>query len=263
MKIMGIINLSEDSFCETGKFSNNNDAVKYAEYLISIGCDIIDLGAESTQQGFDEKNSEEQLDKLIPFINQFNKIKKQTMLSIDTRSVRVMEECGKLGVSFFNTITTGEEMSNLADFIKHSNSEIILTHMPVEHKESKNLITSDIINYLISFFSKTREELISKGVSGEKIIIDPGIGFGKSGSDNLKILSNLDIFVQQFERVCIGVSNKKFSSKVFEGIKEKDYPLVTLINTALSGYQGVEIARVHDVGVNKDASEVVKATLNS
>ena len=105
--------------------------------------------------------------------------------------------------------------------------------------------------------------MIERGINEERLIIDPGISFGKTGSDNLTVIKNIESFVSEFGRVCLGVSHKKFSSKVYDNLTDKDQIYVDLSIHSFAAYKGVEILRVHDVGITHDLVKVVRSTINS
>ena len=263
MKIMGIINLSDDSFSETGKFINIDDALVYTKEHLQKSCEIIDIGAESTKTKFKARSDEEQLLKLIPLIESIKRQVPDVQISADTRSHLVAAKCIDAGCQIINTVTSGDNVDSMLDVIESSESDIIFTHMPEEHTEGKNMITDNIIDYLRNFFNTIRNKMIERGINEERLIIDPGISFGKTGSDNLTIIRNIETFVGEFKRVCLGVSHKKFSSKIFDNLKDKDQIYVDLSIHSFAVYKGVEILRVHDVDITHDLIKVVRATVNS
>ena len=121
----------------------------------------------------------------------------------------------------------------------------------------------DIVEDLQKYFNQRISKAIASDISEKKIIVDPGISFGKSGEDNIKIIKNIEIFVKKFERVCLGVSNKRFSSKIFSQLKDKDMHIASLAITAFATYKGVMFLRVHNVSANSDALEVAWKTHQS
>ena len=263
MKIMGIINLSDDSFSDTGKFVNSKDAFIYAKKNLQKSCEIIDIGAESTKTQFKARSDEEQLLKLIPLIESIKSEMPDVQISADTRSHFVASKCIEAGCQIINTVTTGENVDSMLDVIESTESEVIFTHMPEEHSKGKNMTTDNIIDYLRIFFNVIRNKMIQRGINEKRLIIDPGISFGKTGSDNLTIIKNIEVLVDEFNRVCLGVSHKKFSSKVYDDLTDKEHVYVDLSVHSFAAYKGVEILRVHDVGITHDLVKVVRATINS
>tara|TARA_B100000214_G_scaffold363834_1_gene329768 strand:+ start:405 stop:1196 length:792 start_codon:yes stop_codon:yes gene_type:complete len=263
MKIMGIINLSDDSFSDKGKFSNVDDALVYAKQCLQEPCEIIDIGAESTKTHFKARSDEEQLLKLIPLIESVKREIPDVQISADTRSHLVAAKCIDAGCQIINTVTSGDNVDSMLDVIESTESEVIFTHMPEEHTKGINMITDNIVDYLRNFFNIIRSKMIQRGMNEERLIIDPGISFGKTGNDNLTIIKNIETFVGEFGRVCLGVSHKKFSSKVYDNLTDKDQIYVDLSIHSFAAYKGVEILRVHDVDITHDLVKVVSATVNS
>ena len=263
MKIIGIINLSEDSFSSTGRFSSIENAVAYSQKLISDGCDIIDIGAESTKTKFKERSDDEQLSKIIPFIKSLKKQNKSLEISIDTRSPSVARYAVEKGCTLINTVTTGDNIDEMLEIMTKHKSDIIFTHMPVEHMKGKNMSCDNIIDFLMRFFSDIKDKFSQYELDENRLIIDPGISFGKSGDDNLSIIREIDKFVSEFKRVCIGASHKKFSSKVFKNLSSENHNIVDLTINSYVTYKGVEFIRVHDVDIMSDVSGVIKALINS
>ena len=263
MKIMGIINLSDDSFSEIGKFTNIDEALVYAKQNLQETCEIIDIGAESTKTQFKARSDEEQLLKLIPLIESVKSEIPKVLISADTRSHLVAAKCIDAGCQIINTVTSGENVDSMLEVIESTESEIIFTHMPEEHTKGMNMITDNIVDHLKNFFNKIRNKMIKRGIDEERLIIDPGISFGKTGNDNLNIIKNIETFVGEFGRVCLGVSHKKFSSKVYNAVRDEDQIYVDLSIHSFAAYKGVEILRVHDVDITHDLVKVVSATVNS
>ena len=145
---------------------------------------------------------------------------------------------------------------------KH-NAEIILGHLPDEHKENKSINVSDILATLTDYFDQLILEAESYGIDRKKIIIDPSVCFGKSGDDNIKIIKNINYFVEKYKRVCLGVSNKRFSSKLFENIDDNELTIISSAISSFASYSGVEFLRVHDIEANLDAVEVSWKTFTS
>ena len=263
MKIIGIVNLSEDSFSSTGRFTSIKDAVLYSEKLIKDGCNIIDVGAESTKMNFKERSDDEQTSKIIPFVESLKTQCKSLEISIDTRSSEVAKRAMECGCTLINTITTGNNIDEMLEIVEEYNSDIIFTHMPTEHMIGKNMSSNNIIDFLMKFFDGIRTKFLQRKLDESKLIIDPGISFGKSGDDNLLIIKEIEKFVHEFNRVCIGISHKKFSSKVFDNLSPENYKIVDLSINSFAAYKGVEFIRVHDVAVMSDVIRVLDSLLST
>ena len=262
-KIIGILNITEDSFSDGGKYIKLTEAANHIKSMISNGCCIIDIGAESTKSGFKEVPIDKQLTRILPVISEIKKIKDNVKISIDTRSSIVAEATLREGATIINDVSGGRNDKDMFDIVSKYNADIILTHMPKEHLVNTNIKCHDILKHIEGYFNDLIKQACLCGINQKNIIIDPGISFGKSGDDNIKILKNMGRLVYIFKRVCIGASNKRFSSKIFNGIEDDEMSIASLTISTLAAYSGVEFLRVHDVDANQDAVEVGWKTINS
>ena len=158
--------------------------------MILQGCDVIDIGAESTKPGFEEVDSSKQLDRILPIIKYIKLNHKKSMISIDTRSSLVAEKAIELGVDIINDVSSGMHDKNMFDIVSRTNTQIILTHMPLEHLSKDTINSDDIIRHIETYFQSRINQALKNGIDIKNIIIDPGICFGKSGKDNIKIINN-------------------------------------------------------------------------
>ena len=257
-KIIGILNLTLDSFSDGGLYYDLNSAKQHIAEMIDHGADVIDIGAESTRSGFSDVSHNDQIKTLEPVIEFINK-NYDIPVSIDTRSSRVIKHFEKNKISFINDVSSGLNDEKMLKSVAELGSNFIMTHMPDEHKEGSIKKYEDILSELNSFFSERIESCIKAGIEKEKIVIDPGIGFGKSGDDNIKIMKNLDYIFNIHPNICIGTSNKRFSSTLFDGIETKDdLKVANLASFAVSALKGVTYLRVHDVAITKDTILVIE-----
>ena len=259
-QLIGILNITEDSFYDAGKYLDIDKAMKQVDNMVLHGADIIDIGAESTRPGFNDISEQTQLQRTIPLVEKINKNYIDTEISIDTRSSVVAYEALKKGASIVNDVSSGTYDSRMLRVVSDFDAKIILTHMPEEHQNNKIIDSDDIINDIKKYFNERISEAISSGISEKKIIVDPGISFGKSGEDNIKIIGHIGSLVKEFERVCLGVSNKRFASKIFNQFKDEDMHIASLTITAFATCKGVMFLRVHEIDANKDALEVAWKT---
>jgi dihydropteroate synthase len=259
-QLIGILNITEDSFHDAGKYLNADKAMKQIDDMVLHGANIIDIGAESTRSGFNNISEQTQLQRTMPLVEEINKNYTDVEISIDTRSSVVAHEALKRGASIVNDVSSGTYDSRMLSVVSDFDAKIILTHMPEEHQNNKIIDSDDIINDIKKYFSQRISEAISSGISEKKIIVDPGISFGKSGEDNIKIIRDIGSLVKEFERVCLGVSNKRFASKIFSQFKDEDMYIASLAITAFATCKGVMFLRVHEIDANKDALEVAWKT---
>ena len=180
-------------------------------------------------------------------------------ISIDTRSSKVIKHFKNSKISFVNDVSSGLSDDKMMDCVAEMKSEYIMTHMPEEHKKGSIKNFEDILTELDFFFSERIESCIKAGIEKEKIIIDPGVGFGKSGEDNTKIITNLENIAKIHPNICIGTSNKRFSSKLFDGVETKnDLKVANLASFAICALEGIKYLRVHDVEITKDTVLVIE-----
>lgn len=261
--IMGILNVTPDSFSDGGQHNTPKQAITRALEMIKQGADIIDIGGESTRPGAKEVSAQEQIDRVIPVIkgirdSQDSKAKK-IIISIDTTDYTVAKRALEASVDWINDISAGtaggaEQMIKLA---ADKNVPIILMHRQgksdrMQDKPEYNDVCLEVKSYL-----QERAELALKfGVAKDNIILDPGIGFGKLLKHNLALLANLDALVALGYPVLLGTSRKRFLGELLVQDDPKQRVIGTCATTALGVQAGVKIFRVHDVIENKQAMEV-------
>lgn len=246
--LMGILNITTDSFSDGGKYFNLEDAVSHAKELINNGFHILDVGGESTRPGANPVSEEEEIKRVIPVIHEISKIRTSYppfLISIDTYKSKVAKAALEAGADIINDVsglTMDKEMVNVArDFncpiiIMHNNG--IPAQRSVVYKDSTN-----IIEEIISWLSKQTNYAIENGIKRENIIIDPGIGFGKTPEEDLSIIENLQELKFLGYPILIGHSKKSFIKKIYG--KNVDIGLKTKELTDLAVKNGANIIRVH------------------
>ena len=261
-KIIGILNLTLDSFSDGGMYYDLESAKKHISEMVDQGADIIDIGAESTRSGFSDVSADSQINTLAPIIEFINK-NHDIKISIDTRSSKVINSFSAQNISFVNDVSSGFHDKTMLKSVSHLKCNYIMTHMPDEHQKGINKKYSNVLDELDIFFNERIKSCIDKGIDKEKIIIDPGIGFGKSGDDNVKILENINMIKNIHSNICIGSSNKRFSSKLFDGIETKDdLKVANLATFAISSLREATYLRVHDVDITKDTIMIMNKVKN-
>lgn len=250
-KIVGILNLTKDSFSDGGKYFNFDDAVRHLHELIEDGADIIDIGAESTKPSSLPVDANEQLNKLLPVLKYIKDNNISVPISIDTRSAKVAGECISAGANIINDVSGFDFDKDIANVIaQNPDIKIILQHslstpdVMQNSPKYENLI-EDIYK---SLKSKT-EFAISCGISADNIIIDPGIGFGKTRENNLEIIKRWQEFKTLNFPVMLGISRKSFLDMADCTNEEKDVQTLALNSILIS--QGVDYIRVHNVKLHK------------
>ena len=245
--VMGILNVTPDSFSDGGKYNNLDSAMKQAEKLISEGADIIDVGGESTRPGHIQITSEEEILRVVPIIEKISK-NLDTIISIDTYKYDVAEEAIKAGANIINDIW-GLQYDNgeMAELVKKSNLPII-----VMHNQNDEIYSKDIMLALRDFFEKTYKIADKYGIDRDKIILDPGLGFGKNAEQNIEILSRLNE-LKDMGPILLGASKKRFIGKLLNDLPFDERVEGTVATTVIGIEKGVDIVRVHNVLENKRA----------
>ena len=245
--VMGILNVTPDSFSDGGRYNNLDSAMKQAERLISEGADIIDVGGESTRPGHTQITSEEEISRVVPVIEKISK-NLDTIISIDTYKYDVAEEAIKVGANIINDIWGLQyDKGEMAELVKKSNLPIIAMH-----NQNDEIYNKDIMLVLREFFEKTFKIADKYGIDRDKIILDPGLGFGKNVEQNIEILSRLNE-LKDMGFILLGASKKRFIGKLLNDLPFDERVEGTVATTVIGIEKGVDIVRVHNVLENKRA----------
>ena len=256
--IMGILNVTPDSFSDGGKWTNIDNALKHCENMISQGADIVDVGGESTKPGARKVELAEELDRVIPVIE---KIKQNfdIPVSIDTYKSKVAEEAAKAGVEIVNDISGLNFDDKMPDVIAKNKMGCCIMHiLGTPENMQKNPHYEDVIDEINDYFGAAVKKAMEKGINSNAIVIDPGIGFGKRVIDNLTILNRLNEFNIHGLPVLIGLSRKSFIEKILNS--EVDERLFSTIGAQVVAFmRGADIVRVHDVKAAFDSLRIAEA----
>ena len=252
-KIMGIVNVTPDSFSDGGKYFSVDDAVNHALKLIDEGADLIDIGGESTRPGSDPVSLEEELRRTIPVIKNIHQQRKDVIISIDTTKSEVAKQALDSGAQIINDIsglTFDEKMFEIA---KEYNSGVVIMHIkgnPKTMQENPEYtdVVKDVYDFLLVQSIKAKQNDI------DKIIVDPGIGFGKRVEDNFSLIKNLDYFQSLGYPVMIGLSKKSFIGKTLN-LDNDQREIGTIILETISVIKSARIIRTHNV---KYCNQLVK-----
>ncbi len=256
---MGVLNVTPDSFSDGGQFATVDSAVIQAEKLIEQGADILDIGGESTRPFADKVGIKKELQRVIPVIAAIRQ-SHSIPISIDTTKSAVATQALKAGATHINDISALRTDPEMIDVVRNSTAPIIIMHMQGTPENMQvNPTYTDIIEEMLAFFSERLAYLNSHGVDTDRIIIDPGIGFGKTRQHNLTILKHLDRFSQFDVPVLLAHSRKRFLGDVTGVSQEKDRDLATAVVSALSASKKIDMVRVHDVAATKQALDLAAA----
>ena len=252
-KIMGILNVTPDSFYDGGVYSNENEILKQAEKMILDGVDIIDIGGYSSKPGAKKITIKEEEKRVLPIIKLIYKTFKKTIISVDTFRSEIAEKSINAGASIINDISGGNFDNNIYKIAERYKAPYIMMHMKGDPSNMQINPTYQNINYeIIKNLSKKIDFAQKKGVCD--IIIDPGFGFGKTIEHNYQILNNLKLYKVLHKPILIGVSRKSMIYKLLKTDPSKALNGTTALNT-IALINGANILRVHDV---KQANEVIK-----
>ena len=245
--VMGILNVTPDSFSDGGKYNNIDAALAQAKKLIAEGADIIDVGGESTRPGHTQISSEEEIKRVVPVIEKLSR-ELDIVISIDTYKYDVAEEAIKAGAHIINDIW-GLQYDNgeMAELVKKYDVPII-----VMHNQNDEIYKKDIILTLREFFEKTYKISDKYEIDRNKIILDPGLGFGKNVEQNIEVLSRLNE-LKDMGPILLGASKKRFIGKLLNDLPFDERVEGTVAATVIGVEKGVDIVRVHNVLENKRA----------
>jgi dihydropteroate synthase len=267
--VMGILNLTKDSFFPASRVGCVADAVEKAETMVLEGADILDIGAESTRPGALAVPEDREAAALIPVVEAIRRVLPEVPISVDTRRANTARRSLEAGADIVNDVSGLElpgESTRMIELLSESAAPYVLTHTKGTPDVMQTLPSyDDFMKELLYFFEEKISALTKAGVSEDRIIIDPGVGFGKRDCDNLGLLANLRLLKKFGRPVLIGASRKGFIGRILEtaGIAHSNAPEDrlegTLALSALCSMESIEIIRVHDVRENRRVVEVTEA----
>jgi len=252
-KVMGILNLTPDSFFDGGKYKDEASILNQVEYMLNHGATFIDMGAYSSRPGAEHVPEDEELKRMIPVINLILKKFPDTLISVDTFRCKVAAESIEHGAAMINDISAGNLDEAMFDTVANHQVPYIMMHMKGTPQSMQKQATYDnLINDLRYYFSEKIKETTSKKIND--IIIDPGFGFAKTKGQNYTLLNHLDMFQTFGLPILIGLSRKSMIYKVLESSPQEALNGTTALHT-VALLKGANIIRAHDV---KEAVECVK-----
>ena len=254
-QIMGILNVTPDSFSDGGKFSEISAALKHAEEMIKDGAVIIDIGGESTRPGYTKISDEEEIDRVAPIIEAV-KLNFDIPVSIDTYKSKVAEAAIKSGADMVNDIWGLKYDAEMANVVSRNNSAVCIMH------NRKEAVYSDFLNDVKIDLNESIAIAKNHGISDEKIVLDPGVGFAKSLEQNLLITNKLETLSDLGYPILLGTSRKSMIGLTL------DLPVTervegTLATTVLACIKGALFVRVHDIKENYRIIKMTEAIINS
>jgi dihydropteroate synthase len=254
--IMGIVNVTPDSFSDGGRYTSVDLAVEHALKLIADGADILDIGGESTRPGAEPVSLEEELNRVIPVIRALAKQSK-VPISIDTYKPEVMYASIEAGADMVNDVQA-LRMPGALDVVAKSQAGVCLMHMQGDPKTMQlEPHYQDVVAEVRAFLSERKQALLDSGIAANRIVLDPGFGFGKSRTHNIALLKNLQDLFDLDSPLLVGLSRKSILAAI-AGDDEQRLP-ASLAAAVICAMKGAKILRVHDVKATVQACKVLAA----
>ena len=260
--IMGVVNVTPDSFSDGGLFLDADAAVEHGLRLAREGADILDVGGESTRPGADPVSEDEELRRVVPVIERL--AEGDARLSIDTTKVTVARAAIAAGATLVNDVSALRFDPGMARLVAETGAGCCLMHMLGEPRTmQEDPRYDDVVSDVKGFLEERLAFAVSEGIDEERVWLDPGIGFGKTVEHNLELLRRLDEIVAIGRPVVVGTSRKSFLGKLVGGRDEGERLPGTIATNVLALERGASVFRVHDVAQNADALAVATATVRT
>ena len=257
-KLMGVLNVTPDSFSDGGKFFDPRAAVSRALQMIDDGADLIDIGAESTRPGSRGVPALEQCHRLVPVLRAL-RARSEIPISIDTQSAKVASVCLAEGATMINDISALRKDRAMAKVLSKSNCGVILMHMQgTPRTMQKRPRYKNVVREITVFFRQRLAACKAAGIDPARVWLDPGIGFGKTLEHNLTILQNLEAFARLRRPLVIGVSRKGFLGTLTDEPIAERRVTASVVAGLLAVQRGASVLRVHDVAEHRAALRVLE-----
>ena len=258
--LFGILNVTPDSFSDGGDFLDPEAAARHAGVLLEEGADAIDVGGESTRPGSDPVSEEEERRRVVPVVRRILEARPGAVVSVDTYRARTAEAALDAGARIVNDVTALRGDPRMAALVADAGCPVVLMHMLGEPKTmQREPRYDDAVGEVRHFLEKRAGHANAAGVAAENIILDPGIGFGKTLAHNLALLRRLDAIVDLGFPVLLGASRKRFIGAITGAEEAKGRVFGTVATTVLGYERGATLFRVHDVRANREALVVAEA----
>ena len=254
---MGIVNCTPDSFSDGGAYATATDAIDQGVQMLTAGASIIDVGGESTRPGSDRVSVEEEIERVHPVIAGLSRHLSSPLLSVDTMKAKVAAAAIQAGAQVVNDVSAGRADPELLSVVKDTGAGLILMHMQGDPKTMQERpVYTDVVGEVRDFLLERAGHCESIGIRRSSLVLDPGIGFGKTTAHNLELLANLTSFVELGYPVLVGASRKRFIGAL-TGREVHDRLGGSLAVVALAVAAGVQLIRVHDVQESCDLVRVM------
>ncbi len=259
IKIMGILNVTPDSFSDGGSHFDAQNAVSHGLALAEAGADVLDVGGESTRPGAPEVSAEEESRRVVPVIRALHQ-RVDIPLSIDTSKAAVAAAAIEAGAAIVNDVSGLQRDKQMLDVVRDSQVGCIIMHMRGTPETMKNLTDyMDLIEDIRVYFKRIMDTAVSHGIDFERIMLDPGIGFAKTAKQNLELIAQCKRFRELDRPILLGPSRKSFIGRILNRPDPQDRMWGTVGAVACCVLNGADVIRVHDVHETKDAALVARA----
>ena len=268
-RLMGIVNVTPDSFSDGGRFLDAGNAIAHARALVAEGAEIVDVGGESTRPGAEPVAAEEELRRVLPVIEGLAEQALDAQISVDTYKAPVAQAALDAGASLVNDVSAFRADPEMAGVVAQSGADCCLMHMLGEPRTMQDDPRyDDVVDDVRAFLEERLEFAVREGVARERIILDPGIGFGKTLEHNLELLRRLPELLTLGAPIMVGTSRKGFLGRIIAGSSGRAEPASvgerlagTIASNVLAYERGASVFRVHDVAATREALAVAAATL--
>lgn len=253
--VMGILNVTPDSFSDGGRWNGTEAAVEHGAELVAQGAAIIDVGGESTRPGAERVDAQVELDRVVPVVRGL--VERGVVVSVDTMRGVVAQAAVEAGARIVNDVSGGKADPELLRYVASTDAELVLMHWRAHSRVMQDLTDyDDVVGEVIAELTTQRDRAVAAGIAGERIILDPGIGFSKTSAQNWTLLRHLDRFQALGHRVLVGASRKGFLGQALGNRSAEDRDVATAAVTAWCAAHGVWAVRTHEVAMQLDAVEV-------
>lgn len=259
--IMGILNVTPDSFSDGGQYNKPNQAIDRAREILEQGADIIDIGGESTRPQADKVSVDEELNRVIPIVEAIQS-RFDIAISVDTSKPEVMRAAINANVDMINDVRA-LQVSGALEACIDSDVSICLMHMQGQPKSmQKQPHYTDVITEVGDFFTRRIDACVKAGINRRRLVLDPGFGFGKTLQNNVDLLKNIDQFQVHGLPILVGLSRKTMIGSLLGDVAVTERAVGSASAAVVAVMKGAEIVRVHDVRITADALKIVKSVLN-
>lgn len=258
--LMGILNVTPDSFSDGGQFDRPEQALRHVEEMIAAGADIIDVGGESTRPGAAPVSVEQELQRVVPVVEAIKK-NFDVVISVDTSTPQVISESAAVGASLINDVRALQREGAL-QAAAATGLPVCLMHMQGQPDTMQAAPSyDDVVQDIHRFLDERIQACENVGISREQLLLDPGFGFGKALEHNYSLLNNLEKFHDLELPLLVGISRKTMIGKVLQDRPAQDRLFGSIAAATIAAMKGAAIVRVHDVAATADALKVVAATI--